>query len=221
MQPVPLAFLGQIYLREIHKTLPLLGWPREGSLAFFYDPAQPWGFDPTERGSSKILYLSDSEDLRPIPCPPNLKSHFSSPSRSLQFSCEWILPSKPEDHGCQSVDSTSEAYSDLLENLIDNGCSRPIHRLSGYPQEVQGQMELECQLVTHGIYCGGPEGYRDPRRAELEKGVSDWRLVMQFDSEEGSLGWMWGDLGRVYFWIRKQDLERGKFENAWSIVQCG
>src|SRR5579863_2923963 len=35
MQPVPLAFLGQVYLRDIHKTSPLLGWPREGSLAFF------------------------------------------------------------------------------------------------------------------------------------------------------------------------------------------
>ena len=56
-------------------------------------------------------------------------------------------------------------------------------------------MRLECQLVTNGIYCGWPSGYKDPRRAELEKGVPDWQLLAQFDSSEARLGWMGADMG--------------------------
>jgi uncharacterized protein YwqG len=82
-------------------------------------------------------------------------------------------------------------------------------------------MRLECQLVTHGIYCGDPSGYRDPLRAELEKGASDWQLLVQFDSDETRLGWMWGDLGRVYFWARQQGIEAMDFTNCWAILQCG
>jgi uncharacterized protein YwqG len=32
---------------------------------------------------------------------------------------------------------------------------------------------------------------------------------------------MWADLGRVYFWIREEDLRERRFERAWAILQCG
>jgi uncharacterized protein YwqG len=104
--------------------------------------------------------------------------------------------------------------------MIEGGYSRSIHRFGGYPQEVQGEMELECQLVSHGIYCGGQEDYSDPRRAELEKSAADWQLIMQFDSEPDLLHWEWGDVGRLYFWAKKQDILAGNFESCWTILQC-
>jgi uncharacterized protein YwqG len=66
-------------------------------------------------------------------------------------------------------------------------------------------MQLECQLVTNGLYCGDASGYDDPRRRALETGATDWRLLLQIDSDD-VLGSMWGDSGRVYFWIREQDV---------------
>ncbi len=30
-------------------------------------------------------------------------------------------------------------------------------------------MELECQLVANGLYCGDSSGYEDPGRMSLEK----------------------------------------------------
>ena len=81
-------------------------------------------------------------------------------------------------------------------------------------------MRLECQLVTNGLYCGDATGYQDPRRASLELGASDWQLLLQIDSDEERLGWMWGDVGRVYFWIRRQDLASADFEGAWAVLQC-
>jgi uncharacterized protein YwqG len=31
---------------------------------------------------------------------------------------------------------------------------------------------------------------------------------------------MWGDAGRLYFWIRKQDLAEQSFDAVWAILQC-
>lgn len=75
-------------------------------------------------------------------------------------------------------------------------------------------MRLECQLVSNGIYCGDPSGYQDPRRASLESGAADWQLLIQIDSDADRLGWMWGDMGRLYFWNRRQDLAAANFEGA-------
>jgi uncharacterized protein YwqG len=67
---------------------------------------------------------------------------------------------------------------------------------------------------------GNSSGYNDPRRPELEKGAADWQLLLQIDSDEKNLGVMWGDVGRVYFWIRRQDLGKRDFGNVWLILQC-
>ena len=31
---------------------------------------------------------------------------------------------------------------------------------------------------------------------------------------------MWGDLGRLYYWIREQDLRRQAFDASWLVLQC-
>jgi uncharacterized protein YwqG len=31
---------------------------------------------------------------------------------------------------------------------------------------------------------------------------------------------MWGDLGRLYYWIRLQDLARADFSGVWMVLQC-
>jgi uncharacterized protein YwqG len=80
-------------------------------------------------------------------------------------------------------------------------------------------MRLECQLVTNGIYCGNSSGYRDPRAKVLEPGATDWRLLLQLDSDD-RVGWMWGDVGRVYFWAIQQDIAACDFDKSWAILQC-
>ena len=81
-------------------------------------------------------------------------------------------------------------------------------------------MRLECQLVTHGLYCGDESGYQDPRAEALAAGAGDWRLLFQLDSDEEGLGVSWGDAGKLYFWIRRPDLRARRFEATWTILQC-
>lgn len=92
-----------------------------------------------------------------------------------------------------------------LEDWMNIREDLTIHRLLGHPDPIQGDMQLECQLVTNGLYCGDAAGYADPRRTALAQGAHDWRLLLQVDTDE-TLGSEWGDTGRVYFWLREQDL---------------
>ncbi|MEE3806196.1 MULTISPECIES: DUF1963 domain-containing protein [Lysinibacillus] len=39
------------------------------------------------------------------------------------------------------------------------------------------------------------------------------------DSEE-ELGYMWGDSGRLYFWIREDDCQKTRFDQTWVVLQC-
>ena len=94
------------------------------------------------------------------------------------------------------------------------------HKLLGHSENIQGDMELECQLVTNGLYCGDPSGYQDPRAAALIAGAADWVLLLQIDSDEDNCGMMWGDSGRIYLWIRREDLQARRFAQAHLILQC-
>jgi uncharacterized protein YwqG len=55
--------------------------------------------------------------------------------------------------------------------------------------------------------------------AELKAGSMDWHLLLQVDSEQAA-GMMWGDVGRLYYWIRSKDLKAGNFDNVWLVLQC-
>lgn len=94
------------------------------------------------------------------------------------------------------------------------------HHLLGHSANVQGDMQLEAQLVSNGLYCGNATGYQDPRRKALESGADDWILLLQLDSED-TVGLMWGDVGMLYYWIRKQDLVEARFDRVWMALQCG
>jgi uncharacterized protein YwqG len=42
---------------------------------------------------------------------------------------------------------------------------------------------------------------------------------LQIDSEEAA-GMMWGDVGRIYFLIRRDDLRERRFEKSWAGLEC-
>jgi uncharacterized protein YwqG len=101
-----------------------------------------------------------------------------------------------------------EVYND--ENL---------NKLLGYSDNIQNEMELECELVTNGLYCGDLSGYNDPRAKALEPNAKNWKLLLQIDSNEEN-EMMWGDCGRLYFWIKQDDLLNKQFDKSWFSLQC-
>ena len=212
----PLAFLAQIDLSELPRPIPMDDWPSDGILYFFYHPEQEtWGFDPDDRGSWRVLYSPSqaSPPPRALGLDPAFPEHFLrlEPIRSLPATERLDLPSE------EISDEAFDCAEELKKAPFDG---EPQHQMGGYPNPVQSDsMELESQLASNGVYCGGP-GQDDPRVADLESGAGEWKLLLQIDTDEVA-DMMWGDSGMIYFWIRASDLKNKDFSNVWMILQCG
>jgi len=216
----PLSFIAQLRLEDLAPFDSAKVLPQRGILYFFYDREQGvWGFDPDDHGGWRILFHEGAASgLKRTPTPSNLPEESRYSSCALRSSQDATVP--PVDaweirpYGLMEND----AYWDFLDRLAPEG--EPIHRVFGYPDQIQNEMRTECQLVSHGIYHGDLSWKRDPRAADLAKGAPEWRLLLQIDSDERP-GFMWGDSGRLYYWIREADLHGRNFDNAWLVLQCG
>ncbi len=216
----PLAFLCQIDLSAIPKTAAARILPTEGMLYFFYDQEQStWGFDPKDRGSWRIIFTDEKDEMRSLSAPSGLSEAYIYKEKYLEFSEVLTYPDWQDDRigKLDLSDAQSDAYFDLCSSVFNH---QPSHQLLGYPSPVQGNdMDLESQLVSNGLYCGDATGYNDPKAKELESGRLEWMLLLQLDSDDDT-GMMWGDVGKLYFWIRKDDLKNRNFDNVWMILQC-
>ena len=96
------------------------------------------------------------------------------------------------------TDEETQAYYKVQNQLAGTDGSKyhvPINRLLGHADVVQWDM--------HRDLPGNP---------------SEWQLLFQMDSD-GSPDTEWGDTGRIYFWIRTQDLIESDFSRTELILQ--
>ncbi|MCL4517217.1 MAG: YwqG family protein [Firmicutes bacterium] len=217
----PLSFICQINFEELapYDTEKVL--PTHGILYFFYDAKQSvWGFDPQDRGGWRVLFTENKTGLERTSLPSTLPEEGQFYPCKVDFSSQLTLPPPESELFSEPLSKRDwEAYYDLLESLGLLSESSGVHRVLGHPDQMQGDMLLECQLAFHGLYVGDSSGYNDPRAQQLRSGAKDWRLLVQIDSDDQS-GMMWGDVGRLYFWIREEDLRNRQFDNVWLILQC-
>jgi uncharacterized protein YwqG len=212
----PLAHLCQIDLSEVAHLAAARSLPSEGVLSFFYDTNQStWGFDPADRGSWVVLFSGDPQ-LESARAPAKLAAEAILPEAALVFEEGLSLPSTASDEVARL--GLTDAELDALARFIEDYES-PAHHLLGHPQPVQDDMALECQLASNGVYCGDPSGYASAEAARLKSGAREWQLLLQLDSDD-ACSMMWGDLGRLYFWMRRPDLAARAFDRAWMILQC-
>lgn len=220
----PLDFLLQINLAEASALDQTESLPKSGLLSFFYDlKEQHWGFDPKHLNGFLVCFTPSDVPLVPTAM---ARPKFVLDERRTSLRAGLTLPHQGSrvfdqfDKLANLNDEESDAYfaySDEVERL---GLPKSgNHHLLGHSDNVQGDMQLEAQLVTNGLYCGNPTGYKDPRRKALESGADDWTLLLQLDSDD-TAGFMWGDVGMLYYWIRKQDLAENRFDRVWMTLQC-
>lgn len=212
----PLAFLGQLALGDlvdIEHGLPL---PSDGLLSFFYDAdEQPWGYDPADRAGFQVRYTPPDHELMVHDVPVDLESDARFQEVALRATRTWTLPDWTE------LDESfgEEMVEDLMDALESFGDGLPVHRVGGFPDQIQGDMREECQLVTAGVFMGGTVDRNSEEVQALRAGADEWRLLLQVDSDDAP-GWMWGDAGSLYFWMRESDIRDGRWERAWCVLQC-
>jgi uncharacterized protein YwqG len=213
----PLAFLGQVNLGEIAANPIAAPLPSEGLLSFFNEAEQStWGNHPDDRGSWRVYLFPPQLLQRSAPAMP-LPDYASYRPCTLSFTDGVTFPG----WGSSYIEALhlNNAEGDLYQTFKSAGTTDSYgHQLLGHPTEVQNEMQLECQLASNGIICASPEDYQTPRARELAPGASQWRLLFQCDSDD-KVGWTWGDVGLLYFWITEADLESQQFANTWMILQ--
>jgi uncharacterized protein YwqG len=106
------------------------------------------------------------------------------------------------------------------------------HAVGGYPDYIQHDPRLHAELITTGLYPRIQGRGRNPVTGEsitskedeplLEKAevaMQDWHSLFLVDPEQ-SADILWGDMGRLYYLIRKADLQKRAFENVWMESDC-
>lgn len=220
--PLPLAFLAQFDCSGLakHDKDGLL--PHEGVLSFFYEyRSQRWGYDPKDEGCARVYWFKDISGLKPSAFPADLPEDCRFPALSIGMSAGRSVMS-PAD--AQMAWQTDIDYDDFEMVRRRMGCGEPENssKLLGWADPIQDSMAAECQLVTRGYDMGGDT---DAPERELiyaeEHSIDDWTLLFQLDTvEEGHFYLMFGDCGRIYFYIRKEDLAARRFDRAWLVLQC-
>lgn len=216
----PLTFLGQINLADI--TSYLLQFPVHGLLSFFYDMKNmPWG-NFKEREGWRVLFAAAPEQTVVTPSPPN-DDFPVLPLCKVEMRPEMTLPAPRsiELNQIPLTDDLWEPYLDLRNELLDwLDPNLTTHRIGGHPDAIQGCMQRIIQFESRNeklppdVYSY----YEHPRAAELMQGAFAWHLLLQIDSSK-ALGKMWGDNGRIFYWIYQDDLACGDFSNVWFRLQ--
>lgn len=223
----PLSFLAQFNCAELAPldTEGLL--PKTGLLSFFYEMESAcWGFDPKDAGCARVFWFEDTSALAPAQVPEDLSSDLRFPMLriSMESGASYI---DGQDFRVILQDEIDwNAMADILDEL---GIEDPENssKLLGWPNLIQGSMMLECEFASRGYYLGNPEGWakvpEDERKRKMLSSLYEWRLLFQLDtveSKEDNFELMFGDCGRIYFCIRKEDLLARRFDRVWLILQC-
>ncbi len=212
----PLDFIAQLNFREISPYDETGLLPKEGLASLFYSIEDfAWGYHPAHRSSFKVLYTRTPEDCVRREFYEKLNPEVAVSSNAMRFERFLSLPPREDDLIAKLI---GDEYFDNYAEACNDMCM--LNQILGHAAVIQNPMELKCQLVSNGVYCGDASCYEDPRYKSLEEGAADWVLLFQMDSEEEKTGVMWGDSGRLYFWIRRQDLLACDFDHVWCILQC-
>lgn len=224
----PLSFLMQINCEEVHKYDKESLLPEKGMLYFFYELfTMTWGFNPIDKGSAKVFYYDgEIENLVSTNFPDDMDEDCIIPEAKINFESmndypiDFLDYYDPDD----SNEEMKRKEKELEKELDELGYKTDTTKLLGYPELIQEEYWEECEGVARKkIYYGSaPIKYgTDEIKKEIKKNAKDWILLMQMSELEiGDYGLYFGDSGKIYFNIRKEDLKNKNFDDVWLILQC-
>lgn len=218
----PLSFLLQINCEEIKKYDLDNRLPERGMLYFFYElHSMSWGNSPKDKGSARVYYYDgDISKLVRTDYPEDMPRKYKLPPIRISFESKANVPDYDEICDQFDVDDFGE-YNKFMERegYAVSGISS---KLLGYADCIQGSMLHQCEMVSRGINFGGSiVEISEKQLKEIEEHKDEWKLLFQLDSiSKGKYELMFGDCGKVYYYIREEDLKNKNFDNVWLVLEC-
>lgn len=234
---IPLAFIAQIKLNDISAYDHEGVLPHSGMLYFFYHECDesfsyslkrygsplPWRVLYFDGDTAQLQHASELADLpeenRFAPCAVEFTREITVPPFESPFIKRLGLDYRAFSRGAApETREEADRYMELTKKMHDLYEAPPIHRLLGYPEPVQGDPFIECQLFSNDLGWAEVQTNRTVA-SQLERDASDWCLLLQIDSDPAA-NMMWGDVGTIYFCIKHDDMAKGNFDRAWLVFQC-
>lgn len=231
----PLTFLAQFRLSQVAPFDLEKALPPVGMLSFFYDAdGQPWGSHLGERDGWRVYFLPDETAPLARMAHPIAKGEFQGVKALAPCTVAFvpiITLFPPFEFTAQTPDTDERPdphhrYWEMLEKveqaqgLREQGRTPPHHRLLGRPDQIQGDVMMRCEVCSRVVPDDRAPAEEGP---EVEARAQEWRLLFQVDTDDDDdqgLGIMWGDVGALYFCIRRQDLAARDFSRCWLALQC-
>ncbi|GHG10037.1 MULTISPECIES: YwqG family protein [Amycolatopsis] len=222
----PLDFVAAVDCAALPREFLSIPLPEAGTLLFFY-------FDAERRQADDIPEFGDAEAARLVFVPAGVPVTERAapegldpyPARDLFGKVEATAPRNYhvllDETKTASGETLAEAAKTVLlpGNHMGTGVfgqlvwqlhpEGPHHQVGGFADPIQNAVEKEVATEVLG-------DYRDPRLIEE---AARWVFLAQIDSDEAA-DMMWGDAGMLYWMIRSEDLEAGRFDRARCILQC-
>lgn len=226
VQNRPLSFLAQINCEEARKFDKDSLLPSKGMLYFFYELAtMTWGFDPKDKGSAMVYYYAGGEsELKRTEFPSDLSEEYKLPEMSITFSSKSELPDFEEFIEWHNEFGYKQrgAYDEAKSKIIPEPDKGNINKLLGYANLIQGGMLLECEATTNNVYTGAASEISQEKLDQYRENCIKWQLLFQLDSiATENYEMLWGDVGRIYYYVNIEDLLNLNFNSCWLILQCG
>lgn len=218
----PLSFMAQINFAEIKPYDKENLLPENGMLYFFYElMSMEWGASPESRNCSRVYYYDgDLSELKNTELPEDL----------TKYDSECILPEiAVEINNFIDVPDLCELPEDLDDDNDDDYCDKRYDlqdtlsaKILGYADIIQDTMLFECEAVSRGYDLYQEEfQFSEEEKNDIEHSSDEWILLFEMDSIElDDYELMFGDSGRIYFYIRKEDLKKRDFSNVYFSLQC-
>lgn len=144
-----------------------------------------------EEGAGQVIYTDAEEPLRRLESPSELPAEERFAPAPLQPAAD-LTGAPYQSQALEQLGMSWEQRSHYGE-LLGQEFGPPVHRMLGHPEIVQNDPRDETDRKLH--------------------------LLLQVDSEDRT-GMMWGDLGRLYWWIAPEDLEARRFDRCLLDFQC-
>lgn len=226
----PLTFLGQFDLAALSREPGFdAALPREGRLLVFYDfLEQAESFTPAASVGWRVLWdTTPAAMLERAPVPSALAAlsdeEWTCVFRGAPVAARSVCsPIGMDDAGWDAFalgdEDLYESYQDWRSQFgTPDMAGRENHQLGGYPQSLQNGMQATCQLVSHGLDCGGHAVWKSEAAQALLPAARDWRLVLQIGADPHA-----GipQPGAYYVLMREQDIAARRFDLARVTYQC-
>lgn len=215
----PLDFLLQVDLADLPDQRAEASLPRRGLLSFF-SPGLGLDFPASADPRETRVFYDEGEGARLCRMSPPLGGEPSFAPCALTCALEWSLPVErepwfrlldlpwPWDPRLPPPEEVKR-YDALLSRLAEvyGWDMEPVHRLFGYPDPIAGDggggsMQVQCH-----------------RAFALSSTLIDWRLLLQLDADD-RFGRLAQRMGRLFFWIRQDDLVARRFNRVLLIRQA-